>query len=104
MISTVGQRERRTQEKVVRYFRDQLGYRYLGNWQDCAGNINLERELLSQSLYGQDCSETKGIGLIGSTVIRESVGRVFRENGLLPRTVFLSPIFFLSVFWLGTCG
>ena len=48
MISTVGQRERRTQDKVIRYFVDQLGYRYLGDWQDREGNINLQKELLSK--------------------------------------------------------
>ena len=48
MISTVGQRERITQERVVGFFQNQLGYRYLGNRQDREGNINLETELLTQ--------------------------------------------------------
>ncbi|NBC30623.1 MAG: HsdR family type I site-specific deoxyribonuclease [Spirochaetes bacterium] len=56
-MTTVGQRERLTQDKVVRYFTDQLGYRYLGNRQDRHGNINLEGELLSQWFDRQGTSE-----------------------------------------------
>ncbi len=45
-MSDVGEREKHTQERVVRLFRDSLGYRYLGNWigRDC--NSNIEPELL----------------------------------------------------------
>ncbi len=53
MNSSVGQRERRTQDRVVRYFTEQLGYRYLGNWQDREGNTNLEEGLLSEWFNGQ---------------------------------------------------
>lgn len=41
-MSTVGQIEKRTQARVVRLFQDQLGYDYLGNWIDRAGNANIE--------------------------------------------------------------
>ncbi|WP_040443981.1 hypothetical protein [Ktedonobacter racemifer] len=41
-MSTVGQRERATQNRVVRLFTKQLGYRYLGNWHDRVGNSNIE--------------------------------------------------------------
>jgi len=37
-MSTVGQREHHTQQQVLRFFRAQLGYRYLGDWKDRAGN------------------------------------------------------------------
>ena len=33
-MNTVGEREIRTQERVIAFFRDALGYTYLGNWQD----------------------------------------------------------------------
>jgi type I restriction enzyme R subunit len=45
-MSTVGQREKRTQKRVVMLFRERLGYDYLGDWTDRAGNRNIEEEYL----------------------------------------------------------
>ncbi|MFM2060146.1 MAG: Type restriction endonuclease, partial [Pseudomonadota bacterium] len=42
--------ERATQQRVLALFRDELGYRYLGNWSGRAGNSNVEAGLLSQWL------------------------------------------------------
>ena len=41
-MSKVGQRETLTQKRVIAFFRDALGYAYLGNWQDRDNNRNLE--------------------------------------------------------------
>lgn len=49
-MSKIGQLERATQNRVVKLFRDTLGYTYLGNWQDRANNSNVEPELLSRYL------------------------------------------------------
>jgi len=49
-MDTVGQRERATQDRVIALFREELGYRYLGDWSDRAGNSNIEEALLSASL------------------------------------------------------
>ncbi|WP_168581974.1 type I restriction endonuclease subunit R [Gephyromycinifex aptenodytis] len=49
-MSDVGQSERKTQKRVVDLFRDQLGYRYLGNWEYRTGNSNVEADLLTQNL------------------------------------------------------
>lgn len=46
-VSIVGQRERVTQNRVIALFRDELGYRYLGDWTDRPGNSNVEEGLLS---------------------------------------------------------
>ena len=46
-MSTVGQPERATQNRVIALFRDELGYRYLGDWTDRDGNSNIEDGLLS---------------------------------------------------------
>ena len=52
MLSTVGQPERATQNRIVALFRDELGYRYLGDWTDRDGNSNIEEGLLSTWLTG----------------------------------------------------
>jgi type I restriction enzyme, R subunit len=46
-MSTVGQPERATQNRVVSLFRNELGYRYLGDWADRDGNSNIEEKLLT---------------------------------------------------------
>ena len=52
-MSKVGQREIRTQRRVIAFFRDVLGYRSLGHWQDRSDNRNVERELLTDWLKRQ---------------------------------------------------
>jgi len=49
-MPSIGQPERVTQERVVALFRDELDYRYLGDWTDRAGNSNIEEELLTDYL------------------------------------------------------
>lgn len=46
MMSSVGQIEKKTQERVVSLFREKLGYEYLGDWIDREGNRNIETDLL----------------------------------------------------------
>lgn len=46
-MSTVGQTERATQNRVIALFRDELGYRNLGDWTDRDGNSNIEEGLLT---------------------------------------------------------
>lgn len=52
-MNTVGQRERATQNRVVKLFQDYLGYTYLGKWNDRENNRNIEEELLTQWLQKQ---------------------------------------------------
>ena len=52
-MSPVGEREIRTQRRVVAFFRDSLGYTYLGDWRDRAGNANIEEDLLTDWLRRQ---------------------------------------------------
>lgn len=49
-MSTVGQIERKTQNRVIQLFQKELNYRYLGNWEDRDNNSNVEEELLRQWL------------------------------------------------------
>lgn len=49
-MSDVGKPERVTQNRIVALFRDELGYRTLGDWTDRPGNSNIEQELLAAYL------------------------------------------------------
>ena len=65
-MTTVGQRERATQDRVVKLFRDQLGYTYLGDWQREERDSSIEYNLLSDWLTHRGVSEAL-------------IKRVFRE-------------------------
>lgn len=45
-MSDVGQIEKKTQQRVVKLFHEQLGYDYLGDWAEREGNRNIEGDLL----------------------------------------------------------
>ncbi len=47
---SIGQLERATQNRVIALFRDELGYRYLGDWRDRDDNSNIEENLLTAYL------------------------------------------------------
>ncbi|MDH1766180.1 HsdR family type I site-specific deoxyribonuclease [Comamonas aquatica] len=49
-MSDIGKPERATQNRVVKLFCDELGYSYLGDWTDRAGNSNIEEGLLTEYL------------------------------------------------------
>ncbi len=56
-MSTVGQKERETQKRVVRLFRDTLKYTYLGDWHDREDNRNVEEPYLKPWLVKRGYSE-----------------------------------------------
>jgi type I restriction enzyme, R subunit len=49
-MNGIGKPERVTQNRVITLFRDELGYRYMGDWSDRAGNSNIEEGLLKDYL------------------------------------------------------
>lgn len=55
-MSAIGKPERVTQDRVVALFRDQLGYRYLGDWSDRT-NSNVEDGLLADYLKRRGYSD-----------------------------------------------
>ena len=55
---SVGQIEKRTQARVVKLFRETLGYDYLGDWTDREDNRNIEPELLRTLLRKQGHDES----------------------------------------------
>jgi type I restriction enzyme R subunit len=63
-MTNVGQPERATQNRVIALFRDELGYRYLGDWTVRRDNSNIEQDLLAKWL-------TKATGV----ALRGGVGR-----------------------------
>ena len=48
--ATIGKAERVTQNRIIKLFRDDLGYRYLSDWSDRAGNSNIEDALVTGHL------------------------------------------------------
>lgn len=57
-MNTVGQKERLTQERVVRLFQDKLKYTYLGDWHERNDNRNVEESLLRPWLAYRGYSES----------------------------------------------
>ncbi|NOT69683.1 MAG: HsdR family type I site-specific deoxyribonuclease [Methylophilaceae bacterium] len=67
-MSTVGQIEKATQQRVVRLFQETLGYDYLGNWSDRVGNRNVDTNLAHSFLRKQgydDALITKALHQLG---------------------------------------
>ena len=50
MSDSISKPERATQQRVIRLFTESLGYRYLGDWSDRAGNHCIEEERLTAFL------------------------------------------------------
>lgn len=49
-MNTIGQQERITQNRIVKLFKEQLHYDYLGNWEDRISNSNIEVTILQSYL------------------------------------------------------
>jgi type I restriction enzyme R subunit len=56
-MSNVGQKERKTQSRVVKFFKEQLNYDYLGDWEYRDGNSNVETDILTKWLEKRGVSE-----------------------------------------------
>lgn len=56
-MTKVGQRERVTQNRVVQFLQKELGYRYLGSWQDRPDNRNIDVAILTAWLQKRGVSE-----------------------------------------------
>jgi len=69
-MSKVGSKERVTQNRVIKLFQEELGYTYLGDWEDRADNSNIEEPLLHDYLQkqGYDTAQiTKAIYALTTT-------------------------------------
>lgn len=72
---SVGEKEKNTQERIIKLFVNELGYTYLGDFTDCPNNSNIEQEYLSTFLRKQGYSEI----LIGKA-IRELVNQAGNQQ------------------------
>lgn len=69
-MTKVGSIERITQHRIVKLFTQELGYTYLGNWEERENNTNIEETLLTQYLVKKGYSTaqiTKAIYELKST-------------------------------------
>ena len=97
-MSNVGQREIHTQQRVVAFFQDALGYNYFGDWKDRQDNANIEKALLTGWLKRQGHSEkiiakalfelNKAAALGGSQTLYDANRKVY---GLLRYGVKIKP-------------
>ena len=78
-MSDVGKPERVTQQRVIRLFREELGYRYLGDWSDRDGNSNVEPDLLGAWL------KKRGVAAPEITV---AIHRLFTEANHPGRSLY----------------
>jgi len=52
-MNIIGEPERYTQNRIIKLFREQLHYEYLGNWEDRPNNHNIEEAYLRKFLVKQ---------------------------------------------------
>ena len=75
----INEPERRTQDRVIRFFRDVLGYEYLGNWEKREGNSNIEEEYLKRFLHEQGYDEE---------VIKKAIAKLKRVAGNQQKSLY----------------
>ena len=93
-MNGVGQPERATQNRVISLFRDELGYRTLGDWTDRAGNSNIEEKLLTTYLTKSGYSPSQ---------ISKAIYDLRTEAGNPNRSLYDGPILvILDPFLYGT--
>ncbi len=56
-MSDIGQKERQTQNRLIALFQNELGYSYLGNWEEREDNSNIEVEILTDWLSNKGYSK-----------------------------------------------
>jgi len=56
-MNNIGKKERETQNRVIALFRNELNYRYLGNWEEREDNSNIEKAILTAWLIKKGYSQ-----------------------------------------------
>jgi hypothetical protein len=96
----IGQPERVTQNRVIALFRDELHYRYLGDFRDRDGNTNIETSLLTPFLtrsgYSAD-QVNRAIGLLCTEADNHSRGLYGNNKAVLDHVlVELGPVSYMT--------
>lgn len=82
-MNTVNQTERLTQNRVIDLFKNQLHYRYLGNWEDRENNSNIEESLLRDYLTNKGYSLnliTKAINELNKAAKNQTKGLYYSNK------------------------
>ena len=74
-MTTVGQRERATQDRVIALFQEQLGYTYLGNWEDEERSRPVENELIQAYLKKMRYSGQEIARALSNLYKSQSIGK-----------------------------
>src|SRR5574340_399192 len=86
LMPSVGQIEKRTQRRVVKLFREQLGYDYLGDWTDRASTRNIEEQYLRPFLRDRqgydDALISRALYLLEKTASDQSKSLYARNKAL----------------------
>ncbi len=77
-MTAVGQKEKATQDRVIRFFTDKLGYEYLGNWRQ-RENSNIEENLLRKYLEEHP---------YGDTAINNAISQLEKVAGDVSRSLY----------------
>lgn len=59
-MSSIGQKEQKTQQRVVRLFHEKPGYNHLGNWEERDANRDANRSLTTGFLLPCAAHDTAG--------------------------------------------
>ena len=78
-MNHIGQSERATQDRVISLFRNELGYRYLGDWTDRPNNSNIDVGLLTAYLTKSGYSPSQ---------ISRALDRLITEAGNPNRSLY----------------
>ena len=76
----IGQPERATQNRVIALFRDELGYRTLGDWTDRTDNSNIEEKLLTDYLTKSGYSAADMDAELASLTQRRDKTRALKQG------------------------
>ncbi|MGD0868064.1 MAG: hypothetical protein ABSB88_00825 [Bryobacteraceae bacterium] len=88
---TIGQSERETQDRILTLFRDELGYRYLGDWTDRDDNSNIEESLVTA--YTSELDRSSG-GVDPEVMLHDRLkkGRERLDNSLEAIALLCEPV------------